>query len=117
MAVAVAVALLFSMVFSKVLLLRLLRDNLMLPLLLCAFTNEPTPLSMQIIVFSGTAGKPYVDTNIRHMYASAHEAGMELSVMLCVYDGSNWDDVEWTLTDWPGLDVVVIRAKRQMKYW
>lgn len=81
--------------------------------------DAPTPLSVIVAVFSGAGSKHRVNANVRALHASAASAGVLLSVLLCVYDDSDWSDVPWVANAnaHPGFSVVVIRGRGQMKWW
>ncbi|MDR3738434.1 MAG: hypothetical protein P4L40_05380 [Terracidiphilus sp.] len=73
--------------------------------------------SLLVAVFSGGGTKDVVSRNVMHLHTSLSAAGGELSVMLFVYDDSEWGDVEWAAAAEPPFPVVFVRVRKQMKWW
>lgn len=78
--------------------------------------NE-TNLAPFVAVFSGNKTKQLVCENIEKFIASTSALDIALTVLLCVYDGSDWSDVRWVREEIPHVTVIVVSVLRQMKWW
>lgn len=74
-------------------------------------------LSPVVVIFSGGANKWQVHRNVQRLIRSCRDANVPLSIVLCVYDNSDWNDVFWVAEDVEGVSVIVVKARKQMRLW